>query len=177
MHCRAPTALSSQQEHPAPCPGRVPDQTPAPHRPLTARWKTELCCDKAAAPEQCHRPCTGAAPAPRGQQHGGPCWLPAAWKGSGKGWPCSPNTQAILVPEPALEQESGTSCAARQGHIQSQARSCACHGPLVWSPWQQLEWPGWLSLVPSHTHRGAGHAQCPPLPSRTHSEGSVAGCR
>lgn len=53
-----------------------------------------------------------------------------------------------------------------------------CHGPLVLSPCQQLEWPGWLSLqVPSHHPQEPGHAPVPtPMASRTYSEGSVVGC-
>lgn len=93
----------------------------------------------------------------RAQERAGPALLP-----------CKP----CVLPSPALEQGSGTHCAARQGHTQTQ-ELCV--------PWSlvtvTLEWPGWLSLRfhPS-TQRNHDMPQCPQA-SSTHSEGSVAGCR
>ena len=65
---------------------------------------------------------------------------------------------------------------ARQGHTQTQARSCACYGTLVLPPCKQHEKPGWLTLqtcvrlcwelssCPT-THKGPGPPQGPVLTS------------
>lgn len=87
------------------------------HRPSAASWETELCCDKAAAPEQCHYSGTGARlcqaltqqpggarPAakslpqlPRGSSMVGLAGFQLLAEGSGKGQLCSPTMQVMLA--------------------------------------------------------------------------------